>query len=110
MPEEVEPPIIEFQLENIIATPYPEKKIIIKVEEKEDNNFPFTKGQGLPKTLEKIGLTLDYTSSKISLLNIHNNHGLNNSKFKTIDYYIDENGKKKGKKKRKFKPDDIKKK
>ena len=74
MPEEIDPPIIEYQLENIIATPYPEKKIIIKVEEKEDKNFPFTKGQGLSNTLEKIGLTLDYTSSKIRLLNIYNNH------------------------------------
>ena len=111
VPEEIEPPVIQFQLDNIIATPYPEKKIIIKVEEKEDKNFPFTKGQGLSKTLEKIGLTLDYSSSKIRLLNIHNNQGLNNSKFKTIDYYIDENGKKmKKKKKRKFKPDDIRKK
>ena len=111
MPGEIEPPVIQFQLDNIFATPYPEKKIIIKVEEKEDKNFPFAKGQGLSKTLEKIGLTLDNTSSKISLLNIHNNQGLTNSKFKTIDYYIDENGKKKKqKKKRKFKPDDIRKK
>ena len=111
-PEEIDPPVIEYQPEKIIiATPCPEKKMVIKVEENEDKIFPFTEGHGLSKALQKIGLTANYTSSKISLLNIYNNQGINNSKFKTTDYYIDENGKKKKqKKKRKFKPDDIRKK
>ena len=111
-PEEIDPPIMECQPEKIInATPCSEKKVVIKVEEKEDKVFPFTEGQGLPKALEKIGLSINYSSSKINLLNICNSQGFNNSKFKTTDYYIDENGKKKKqKKKRKFKPDDIRKK
>ena len=111
-PEEIDPPVIEYQTEkNPIAIPCPEKKIIIKVEEKEDKIFPFTEGQGLSKALEKIGLTANYSSSKITLLNTYNSLGFNNSKFKTTDYYIDENGKKKKqKKKRKFKPDDVRKK
>lgn len=87
-----------------------EKNQIIK--EKDDKYYPFTKGQGIVKTLEKIGLTVNFNSSS------HNNYPSNisnqifiNSKFKTIDYYIDDKGKKKKqKKKRKFKPDDIRKK
>ena len=111
-PEENDPPVIEYQPEkNLTAIPCPEKKIVIKVEEKEDKIFPFTEGQGLSKALEKIGLTANYSPSKISLSNTYSSQGFNNSKFKTTDYYIDENGKKKKqKKKRKFKPDDIRKK
>ena len=111
--EEIDPPVMEIKPEkSIIVEPCPDKKIIIKVEEKEDKIFPFTEGQGLSKALESIGLTANYSSSsKIRLSNVYNNQGFNNAKFKTIDYYIDENGKiKKQKKKRKFKPDDIRKK
>lgn len=112
--EDIDPPNIEEnpQVEGKqFIKSYEEKKVIIKVEEKNGKYFPFTKGQGIPKTLEKIGLSANLSSSKVSLSAFHNNQIFLNSKFKTTDYYIDEKGKKKKqKKKRKFKPDDIRKK
>ena len=102
------PPELEknFEGKNLIK-PCPEKKIVIKVEDKKDKYFPFSKGEGLIKALGKIGLSANYNSdSKILISNISLS-----SMFKTIDYYTDEKGKKKKqKKKRKFKPDDIRKK
>ncbi len=115
--EEIDPPNIEvkpvIEGKNIIKC-YEEKKVVIKVEEKKDNYFPFTKGQGLQKTLEKIGISANLSLSKASNSTFQNHIIISSSKFKTTDYYIDEKGKKKKqkkqKKKRKFKPDDIRKK
>ena len=109
--DEPEHPIIKnVPIEYINITPYADKKIIIKVEEKNEklSTFPFTKGQGLEKTLDTIGLIANYSTSKIKLSN--KNKGAN-TLFKITGYYTDENGKKKKqKKKRKYKPDDIRKK
>ena len=115
--EEIEPidepdhPLIKnYPIECINITPYLDKNIVIKVEEKKGkfSPFPFTKGQGLEKTLDTMGLIANYSNSKIKLS--HKNK-ISNSKFKTTGYYTDENGKKKKqKKKRKYKPDDIRKK
>jgi hypothetical protein len=91
-----------------------EEKVIINVEEekKEDKYFPFTKGVGLEKTLNKIGLQIkDNTSPTISSSSDGTNQLHIVTKFKTTHYFKDETGKKKKKKKqRKFKPDDIRKK
>ena len=111
--EDYSPPIMRDKLDDISNIKLcQEEKTIIKVEDKNDKCYPFTEGQGIVKTLEKIGLTVNYNSpSKINLTSNVNNLILINSKFKTTDYYIDEKGKKKKqKKKRKFKPDDIRKK
>ena len=112
--EDYSQPIMGDKLGDISDIKFcPEKTIIKKVEEKNDKFYPFTQGQGVVKTLEKIGLTanFNYYSSKINLTSNVNNQIFINSKFRTTDYYIDEKGKKKKqKKKRKFKPDDIRKK
>ena len=109
--DELEPPLLSNSpIENININPYIDKNIVIKVEEKKDkfSSFPFTKGRGIEKALDAIGLTINYSNSKIKL---SNKNKTINSKFKITDYYIDENGKKKKKKKkRKYKPDDIRKK
>ena len=103
----------EAILENKYIQPYTEEKIIIKMPEKKDKSFPFTKGIGLNETLKSIGLGLSRNNSSKIIISIWNNSNplIMGSTFKTTDYYIDENGKKKKqKKKRKFKPDDIRKK
>ena len=109
--EEPEQPLIKNSpVEIINFIPYKDKNIVIKVEDKNDkiSPFPFTKGQGIEKTLDIIGFTANYSNSKIKLLNKNTTF---NSKFKITSYYTDENGKKKKqKKKRKYKPDDIRKK
>ena len=109
--DEPEHPLIKNPPIDIITiTPCLDKNIVIKVEEKNHKftTFPFTKGQGVEKTLDKIGLTVNYINSKIKLS--YKNKTLN-TKFKVTGYYTDENGKKKKqKKKRKYKPDDIRKK
>ena len=103
----------ETIIENKYIHPYTEEKIIVNMPEKKDKAFPFTKGIGLNETLKSIGLSISQNSSSNIILSICNNTNplLMGSKFKTIDYYTDEKGKKKKqKKKRKFKPDDIRKK
>ena len=108
------PPVIHEQInENSYIKSLNDERIIVNVKEQNDKFFPFTKGVGLDQTLKSIGLTANYnsSSSKISLLTCYNNQLSITSKFRTTDYYTDENGKrKKQKKKRKFKPDDIRKK
>ena len=71
-----------------------------------EKNFPFTKGEGIKHTFEKLGLTIcDSTKNKISITKFKEN------KFATKEMFKDENGKiKKKKKRRKFKPDNIRKK
>ena len=110
--EEENEPIMQYKQEEISQIkPCEEEKILIKVEEKGQDCFPFTKGEGLNHILEKIGLTANFSSNKIVLIQNYNKQSSFSSKFKTVDYYIDEKGKKKKqKKKRKFKPDDIRKK
>ncbi len=111
--EKKHPFIPEIINENPVIKRCPDEKIVINVEEKNDDKyFPFTKGIGLEKTLDKICIKFKYNSqSKVTLYNNENYKCLVTSKFKTIDYYTDEKGKKKRtKKKRKFKPDDIRKK
>ena len=73
----------------------------------DDKYFPFTKGEGILKVLEKIGLSAKYIQDenskqkKYSIL----------PKFKIISYQKDENGRiRKSKMERRFKPDDIRKK
>ena len=71
-----------------------------------EKNFPFTKGEGIKHTFEKIGLTIcDDTKNKISITKFKE------KKFATKEMFRDENGKiKKKRKRRKFKPDNIRKK
>ena len=71
-----------------------------------EDNFPFVKGEGIKHTFEKLGLTVSYdTSNKISLAKFKE------KRFSTKEMIKDENGKiKKKKKRRKFKPDNIRKK
>ena len=110
--EEEYEPIMQYKPEEISQIePCKDERIVIKVEEEGQNFYPFTKGEGLGHTLEKIGLAANYNKNKINLSQIYNKQLAFNSKFKTVDYYTDEKGKKKKeKKKRKFKPDDIRKK
>ena len=79
-----------------------------------DNFFPFSRGIGLNKCLEKIGYIANYISPfEVNLSTIKDEDKIfnTNNKFKIIDYSQNEKGKiKKIKKKRKYKPDDIRKK
>ena len=109
--EEISPPNIFDEIgknEDIHLTP--EEKIVVEDKDQKDKYFPFTQGYGIDQVLKSIGLNINYkSSSKISLLSY--NHQLSNiSNFRITKYYLDENGKKKKKKPRKFKPDDIRKK
>lgn len=110
--EEESEPIMQYKPEEISQIePCQDERIVIKVEEEGQNFYPFTKGEGLDHTLEKIGLAANYNKNKVNLSQIYNKQLAFSSKFKTVDYYTDEKGKKKKeKKKRKFKPDDIRKK
>lgn len=74
----------------------------------EDDYFPFTKGVGLEKLLESMEFKLKNNQSNIELTaNINNKNYL----FKTTDFYVNKKGKlKKQKKKRKYNPDNIRKK
>ena len=91
----------EAILENKYIQPYTEEKIIVNVPEKKDKAFPFTKGIGLNETLKSIGLALNKNSSSKFILSICNTNPLiMGSTFKTTDYYIDEKGKKRNKKRK----------
>ena len=80
------------------------KKKNEKEEEKEKYNL-FTEGIGIPKTLEKLGLNVAVNSNKYSLCEFKE------KKFECKEMIKDGNGKLKTKKKRrKFKPDNIRKK
>lgn len=70
-----------------------------------EKNFPFTKGEGIKHTFEKLGLTICDTKNKMSIAKFKE------KKFATKEMFKDENGRiKKKKKRRKFKPDNIRKK
>ena len=87
-----------------------QEESIIKYDEK---YFPFTKGIGLEKTLENLGYLVKFISPfEINLLPLgHEKKNINQTKFNIIDFSKNEKGKiKKRKKKRKFKPDDVRKK
>ena len=80
------------------------EKIIGDDEEKKKDCFPFSEGNGFKKIFEKKGLNVEFDNKtqRISLLK---------KIFSTKKMIIDEHGKvKKKKKRRKFKPDNIKKK
>ena len=106
--EEQKPILIQETInENPLIKPCPDEVVVCNFKEENDKYFPFTKGVGLEKTLEKMGYVLkDEKSGKISLSAVSNH-----SKFRTTDYFTNKKGIiKKQKKKRKFKPDDIRKK
>ena len=61
-----------------------------------EKNFPFTKGEGIKHTFEKLGLTIcDSTKNKISITKFKE------KKFATKEMFKDENGKIKKKEKEK---------
>ena len=109
--EEISPPnIFDEIVKNEDIHPNQDEKIVVEDEDQKDKYFPFTQGYGLDQVLKSIGLTINYkSSSKISLLS-YNNQLSNISNFRVTQYYLDESGKKRKKKQRKFKPDDIRKK
>ena len=93
-------------------TPLP---FFLKYDEDNEKYFPFTRGIGLNKCLKNIGYLINFiTPFELNLSTINEESKFYNNKFKIIDY--SEKGKlkikniKKLKKKRKYKPDDIRKK
>ena len=90
--------------------PKQENPIGIKYDKK---YFPFSQGIGLDKCLEKLGYSVKYISPfEINLLPLSLVHkNINQAKFNIIDFSKNRKGKiKKSKKKRKYKPDDVRKK
>ena len=89
------------------------KEILMNAKNIKDKYFPFTPGVGIKKCLEKIGITLTFISSHWIRLSFSNEKEkeIKKSKFKIIDFSNSEKGRVKSiKKKRKFKPDNIRKK
>lgn len=75
--------------------------------------FPFNEGEGIKNCLEKLGYNVKFiTNNKISILDAINPYKKKlRRKFDVIDFSSDENGKiKKVKYKRRYAPDDIRKK
>ena len=105
---DIAPPFASFEDENFSPFMVNIPKDLVLVEEEEENNssFPFNKGEGIPKALEKIGIDCKYISETEVNLTRKNL----NFKFKTANYDINKNGKKIKKKQRKKKPDLIRKK
>ena len=96
--------IIEDEPSPFIA-PIPRDTIVVEGE-KNNSCFPFTKGKGIEKALEKVGLDCKFISPcEISLTK--QNIPL---KFKTTHYIVNKEGEIKKKKQRKKKPDLIRKK
>ena len=84
-----------------------DERYFIKDDEKiiKDINFPFTNGDGIRHTFDKLGITISGNNKKIKL------NEFKEKKFEIKEMFKDENGKiKKKKKRRKFKPDNIRKK
>ena len=84
-----------------------DERYFIKDDEKiiKDINFPFTNGEGIRHTFDKLGITISGNNKKIKL------NEFKEKKFEIKEMFKDENGKiKKKKKRRKFKPDNIRKK
>ena len=80
-------------------------KIVVKKKEEKEKTFPFNEGIGVKKTLEKVGLKMGENSQKIIVSEFKE------KKFETKVMIKDEKGRIKMKKKRrKFKPDNIRKK
>ena len=81
------------------------KIIFGSVGKKGEKNVIFTEGKGIVKTMEKLGLTVNKSSNKYTLCEFKE------KKFECKEMEKDEKGKIKAKKKRrKFKPDNIRKK
>ena len=91
-----------------------EKSILINIKEKNDKYFPFTQGIGIKKCVEKIGYEANYISPNcITLTNSKkiNENIFHITKIDSDDYSMfQKENFKKVKKKRKFNPDDIRKK
>ena len=86
--------------------PYKTKNKVIVKEKFEDKCFPFTKGKGLINLIDNTGNIAD-KNNEIKL----DEENIFNYTFKINRYFKDEKGKiKKLKKRRKYKPDDIRKK
>ncbi len=105
--KELEPIIKRKIFKNII--PNKENYLTIKYNEK---YFPFNQGIGLIKCLENLGYLVNYISPfEINLLPLEPDYKtINQTKFIIMDHSENMKGKiKKGKKKRKYKPDDIRK-
>ena len=110
--KEIPRPLIQDKIFKDIK-PLQDKHIIIKNEKSKEKYFPFSPGIGIKNCLEKLGYTVNYTSPyEISLKSNDDEENIyNTNKFQIIDYSKDEKGKiKRNKKKRKYKPDDIRKK
>ena len=90
------------------------KKILMNARNIENKKyFPFTPGIGIKKCIEKIGLIPTFLTSHWVLLSSSEKKGKNikKTKFRIKDYSESTKGKlKRFEKKRKFKPDDIRKK
>jgi hypothetical protein len=87
--------------------PYKTKNRVIVKEKFEDKCFPFTKGKGLINFIDNTGNVVD----KSSEIKLNEEQNLSNTTFKINRYFKDSKGKiKKIKKRRKYKPDDIRKK
>ena len=97
-------PFFKTQDKNIISENF--TVIIDSKEEKSEKSFPFTKGAGIGKILTSLGLNVNINDSKKIILS-----EFKEKKFEIKEMIKDENGKiKKKKKRRKFKPDNIRKK
>ncbi len=95
-----------------LIKPNAEEQILINFKENNEKYFPFTPGIGLEKSLKKLGYLIEYISPfEINLSSMDNeDKNINQIKFTVIDYSKNEKGKiKKFKKKRKYRPDDIRK-
>ena len=106
IPSQISPPEFIEPIGNIVIQE--DDKIITVDNSPKNKYFPFTKGEGLSKTIQKMNLTIvehkDDEMTKNKKISI-------SSKFKVTNYMIDKKGKaKKEKKKRKYKPDDVRKK
>ena len=87
--------------------PYKTKNRVIVKEKFDDKCFPFTKGKGLINFIDNTGNVAD----KSNEIKLNNEENLFNTTFKINRYFKDSKGKiKKLKKRRKYKPDDIRKK
>ena len=104
--EIIEPPIVVVSEGNIIPelTNVVIKKQIFK--EKKEKFYPFHEGSGVPKVMENLGLNMTQTKSGEVRVSLYKEQ-----KFETKLMMKDKSGKmKKLKKRRKYKPDNIRKK
>ena len=97
-------PIIQESSPNPNIKPFEDEKVIVN--HADEDSYPFNKGEGLERTLKKIGLKYIKSSNKVIVSQYDNM----NIKFKTTKYFVDDKDNCKKKKKIKKKPkerDDI---